>query len=93
MKLDDILAPGAKFEPYWWDAAPRPTLPETDAPARVDVAVVGSGFTGLVAALTLARAGREVQRCRHRRRSQSAQAGPTAGAPASDAPAWLAGSA
>jgi glycine/D-amino acid oxidase-like deaminating enzyme len=60
MKLDEILAPGAKFEPYWWDAAPRPTLPETDAPARVDVAVVGSGFTGLVAALTLARAGRSV---------------------------------
>lgn len=51
---------GLKLEPYWWEAAPRPSLPIFDLPRRVDVAVVGSGYTGLSAALTLARAGREV---------------------------------
>lgn len=53
-------APPLKQEPYWWDAAPRPVLPERPLPARVDVAIVGSGYTGLSAALTLARAGRSV---------------------------------
>jgi glycine/D-amino acid oxidase-like deaminating enzyme len=57
---DEIFATGFKEEPFWWDAAPRPVLPEKPLPARVDVAIVGSGHTGLVAALTLARAGRSV---------------------------------
>ena len=47
-------------EPYWWEQAPRPKLPVINLPKRVDVAVVGSGYTGLNAALTLARAGRDV---------------------------------
>lgn len=55
-----IFASGFKTDPYWWDAAPRPALPEISLPARVDVAVVGSGYTGLSAALTLARGGRSV---------------------------------
>src|SRR6185312_16579612 len=55
-----IFAGGFKTDPYWWDAAPRPALLETSLPARVDVAVVGSGYTGLSAALTLARGGRNV---------------------------------
>ena len=46
--------------PYWWDAAPRPDLTSVALPGEVDVAVVGSGYTGLSAALTLARAGRNV---------------------------------
>ena len=46
--------------PYWWEAAPRPALPETALPASVDVAIVGSGITGLNAARELARAGRKV---------------------------------
>jgi glycine/D-amino acid oxidase-like deaminating enzyme len=49
-----------KETPYWWEHA-APADVETPAPpARVDVAVIGSGYTGLSAALTLARAGRSV---------------------------------
>ncbi|MFO0997299.1 MAG: FAD-binding oxidoreductase [Alphaproteobacteria bacterium] len=56
----DVLTPDFKDTPYWWEAVPRPTLPETPLPKSVDVAIVGSGYTGLSAALTLARAGRSV---------------------------------
>lgn len=55
-----ILAPDFKATPFWWEGAPRPDLPDRPLPARIDVAVVGAGITGLSAALTLARAGREV---------------------------------
>lgn len=47
-------------DPYWWIEAPRPSLPQVPVPERADVVVVGSGFTGLSASLTLARAGRKV---------------------------------
>ena len=49
-----------KFEPYWWEAAPPAALPPATLPEKADVAVVGAGFAGLTAALTLARAGRSV---------------------------------
>lgn len=46
--------------PYWWDHAPPATLDRPALPARADAVVVGSGYTGLHAALRLARAGRSV---------------------------------
>ncbi|MCC7252356.1 FAD-binding oxidoreductase [Hyphomicrobium sp.] len=47
------------YKPYWWEAAPRRSEPVT-LPAEADVVIVGSGFTGLSAALTLLRRGRSV---------------------------------
>mgnify|MGYP001117553423 CR=1 FL=1 len=44
--------------PYWWETSPRPRLEAPALPATVDVAIVGSGYTGLCAALEVARAGR-----------------------------------
>jgi glycine/D-amino acid oxidase-like deaminating enzyme len=55
---DRLFAPDYKDEPYWWQATPRPTLPPADLPARADVVVVGSGYTGLSAALQTVRGGR-----------------------------------
>ncbi len=50
------------LEPYWWQAAPRllDDPPAFPSPAKADVAIVGSGITGLVAGMDLARAGRSV---------------------------------
>ena len=56
----EIFAPGFKDTPYWWEAAPRPPANPQAPPRDVDVAIIGSGFTGLNAALDLARAGRHV---------------------------------
>jgi glycine/D-amino acid oxidase-like deaminating enzyme len=46
--------------PWWWEAAPREFGLDEALPDSVDVAVVGSGYTGLSAARTLANAGRSV---------------------------------
>ncbi|HKM64110.1 MAG TPA: FAD-binding oxidoreductase [Acidisphaera sp.] len=53
-----LFADDLKLTPYWWDRVPRPVLPETALPAKVDVVVIGSGYTGLSAALQTARGGR-----------------------------------
>ena len=47
-------------DPYWWDAAPREPPTEVALPNSRDVAIIGAGYAGLSAALTLARAGRSV---------------------------------
>ncbi len=55
---DNLFAPGYKDEPYWWELTPRPELPEAAPPARAEVAIIGSGYTGLNAAIQTARGGR-----------------------------------
>ena len=55
-----IFTEDVRFEPWWWEATAPPSLSDTPLPRAVDVAVVGAGFTGLSAALELARAGRSV---------------------------------
>ncbi|RFB79871.1 NAD(P)/FAD-dependent oxidoreductase [Methylovirgula sp. 4M-Z18] len=49
-----------KETPYWWEAAPQEAQATIELPAQADVAIIGAGYTGLSAALTLARAGRQV---------------------------------
>ncbi len=53
-----LFTADSKATPYWWDTAPRPAPAEQALPAAADVVVVGSGYTGLCAALETARAGR-----------------------------------
>ena len=59
-----IFTSDFKTTPYWWDKtpapapAPAPALAQQALPGRVDVAVIGSGYTGLNAALVTARGGR-----------------------------------
>jgi len=44
-----------KDTPYWWDTAPElPRLDYHALPAKADVVIVGSGYTGLSAARVLA---------------------------------------
>lgn len=46
--------------PYWWDSAPPLSIPFAPPPARADVVVLGSGYTGLAAARRLAFSGARV---------------------------------
>jgi glycine/D-amino acid oxidase-like deaminating enzyme len=58
--MDAVVTADLREQPYWWDRAPPLALALMDLAPRYDVAIVGSGFTGLRAALELARAGRSV---------------------------------
>jgi glycine/D-amino acid oxidase-like deaminating enzyme len=49
-----------KLDSYWTDSAPAFVPEPHELPAQVDVAIVGGGFTGLSAALALARRGASV---------------------------------
>lgn len=54
------FSPDYRDEPVWWIDAPPKAIEPAPLPAAVDVAVIGSGYTGLSAATALARAGRHV---------------------------------
>ena len=60
MAAPSIFAEGFKPAPYWCDAAPPDDDGDAPPPERADVAIVGSGYTGLSAALELARGGADV---------------------------------
>ena len=47
--------------PYWWQGAPLAASGNASLAPASDVVIVGAGYTGLSAAITLARAGRSVQ--------------------------------
>lgn len=55
---DPLVPDDLALHPYWWDGVPRPAADEDPLPAQCDVLVIGSGYTGLHAALVTARAGR-----------------------------------
>jgi len=54
--MADILAADFRAAPYWWDAA-EPAERDTAPPAEAEIAIVGGGYAGLSAALTLRRLG------------------------------------
>ena len=58
IKMDGLFTSDYKLEPYWWERTPRPSAKATAPPSEADVAIIGSGYTGLNAALVTARAGR-----------------------------------
>ncbi len=55
-----IFLPQSSFDPWWWEAAPPAATITNNVPSAADVAIIGAGYTGLSAALTLANAGRSV---------------------------------
>ncbi|MFV0383382.1 NAD(P)/FAD-dependent oxidoreductase [Paracoccus sp. (in: a-proteobacteria)] len=58
--MSGIFTPDFRDTPYWWDDSPLAAADPADLPAKADHVVIGSGYTGLHAALRLARAGRHV---------------------------------
>ncbi len=57
MGTDKLFTNDYQPQPYWWDQTPRPELPAADLPKQCDVLIIGSGYTGLHAALVCARGG------------------------------------
>ncbi len=55
----DLFAPDYKPQPFWWERSPLADRPDVPLPEKVDVVVIGSGYTGLAAALQTARGGRD----------------------------------
>ena len=53
-----IFASDFVDRPYWWGGTPRPHLTSDGLPPKVDVLIIGSGYTGLCASIQTARGGR-----------------------------------
>jgi glycine/D-amino acid oxidase-like deaminating enzyme len=47
-----------KEQPYWWDRSAPPIEQDIELPKKVDVLIIGSGYTGLHAAIQTARGSR-----------------------------------
>ena len=58
--MKDLLTTDFSDAPYWWEAAPLTESAGGALAPSYDAVIIGSGYTGLRAALTLARAGRSV---------------------------------
>ena len=56
----EIFTENFKTTPFCWEQSPRPKIKIENGPKTIDVAIIGSGYTGLCAAFTLAKAGRDV---------------------------------
>ena len=48
-----------KYIPYWWEGQPK-YKNSSELPLTTDVVIIGAGFTGLSAAITLAKSGLSV---------------------------------
>jgi glycine/D-amino acid oxidase-like deaminating enzyme len=57
--MSPLFTDDFRTDAYWWDRVPRPQLPEAPLPQKADVVVIGSGYTGLSAALQTVRGGRD----------------------------------
>ena len=60
MAAGAIFTDDVKLASYWWDASPPDENGPETVPATADVLVIGAGYTGLHAAIQLARGGRSV---------------------------------
>ena len=52
-----IFTDDFKDTPYWWERTPRPQLQSSEFPRSTNILVVGSGYTGLHAAIQTAQRG------------------------------------
>lgn len=55
--MSDVFASDYQETPYWWEAAPPSPPSGLSPPEHADVVIIGSGYTGLHAAIETASAG------------------------------------
>ncbi len=53
--MGTVFSRDYQSKPYWWERTPRPVLDEIELPLETDVAIIGSGYTGLCAAIQTTR--------------------------------------